>query len=102
MSLPNIAVTAGDPSGIGPEIAVKAARDARVVAVCRPIIYGPHSEAELAAFPAGRVDPASGRAAYDAIVRATGDALAGRVAAVVTAPINKAAFAEAGYAWPGH
>ena len=39
--LPLIAVTAGDPCGIGPEIAMKASRDARVTAVCRPVIYGP-------------------------------------------------------------
>jgi 4-hydroxythreonine-4-phosphate dehydrogenase len=102
MPLPVLAITAGDPSGIGPEIAVKAREDPRVVAVCRPMIYGPHTTAALAAFPAGRVDPAAGRAAYDAIVHATTDALAGRVAAVVTAPINKAAFAAAGYPWRGH
>lgn len=97
-----IAITAGDPSGIGPEIAVKAARDPRVVAVCRPVIYGPHRPGALQAFPAGRVDASSGRAAYDAIVQATNDALAGTVAAVVTAPINKAAFAAAGFPWRGH
>jgi 4-hydroxythreonine-4-phosphate dehydrogenase len=102
MSLPVLAITAGDPSGIGPEIAVKASEDPRVVAVCRPTIYGPHTTAALAAFPVGRVNPAAGRAAYDAIVHATTDALAGRVAAVVTAPINKAAFAAAGYPWRGH
>jgi 4-hydroxythreonine-4-phosphate dehydrogenase len=102
MSLPVLAITAGDPSGIGPEIAVKARDDPRVVAVCRPMIYGPHTTAALAAFPAGRVNPAAGRAAYDAIVHATSDALSGRVAAVVTAPINKAAFAAAGYPWRGH
>jgi 4-hydroxythreonine-4-phosphate dehydrogenase len=100
--LPTIAITVGDPSGIGPEIAVKAARDARVTAVCRPVIYGEHTPAGLEAFPAGRVDAASGKAAYDAIVSATRDAMAGKVAAVVTAPINKAAFAAAGYPWPGH
>jgi 4-hydroxythreonine-4-phosphate dehydrogenase len=102
MPLPVLAITAGDPSGIGPEIAVKAREDPRVVAVCRPMIYGPHTTAALAAFPAGRVNPAAGHAAYDAIVHATTDALAGRVAAVVTAPINKAAFAAAGYPWRGH
>jgi 4-hydroxythreonine-4-phosphate dehydrogenase len=102
MSLPALALTAGDPSGIGPEIVVKAARDARVMGVCRPVIYGPHAAGELEAFPAGRVDARSGRAAHDAIVAATRDALAGTVAAVVTAPINKAAFAAAGLAWPGH
>lgn len=102
MALPVIAVTAGDPSGVGPEIAVKASRHPRVVAVCRPVIYGPHAEADIAPFPAGRIDAASGRAAYDAIVAATNDAKAGPVAAVVTAPINKAAFAAAGLPWRGH
>src|SRR5579864_3413094 len=102
MSLPVLAITAGDPSGIGPEIAVKAKDDPRVVAACRPVIYGPHTPSALAAFPVGRVNPAAGRAAYDAIVHATTDALAGRVAAVVTAPISKAAFAAAGYPWRGH
>src|SRR5579862_9088917 len=102
MSLPTVAVTVGDPSGIGPEIAVKASRDARVAAVCRPVIYGPHTAQALHPFPIGRVDAASGRAAYEAIVHATKDAIAGKVAAVVTAPINKAAFAAAGFEWRGH
>jgi 4-hydroxythreonine-4-phosphate dehydrogenase len=102
MPLPVIALTAGDPSGIGPEIAVKAAADPRVLAVCQPVIYGPHTAEELAGFPIGRVDAGSGRAAYAAIVAATADALAGKVAAMATAPINKAAFAAAGYPWPGH
>jgi len=99
---PIIAVTAGDPSGIGPEIAVKAARDPRVVQACQPVIYGPHSSDALRPFPAGRIDPASGRAAYDAVVLATQDALAGKVDAVATGPINKEAFAAAGLAWRGH
>jgi 4-hydroxythreonine-4-phosphate dehydrogenase len=102
MSLPLIAITAGDPSGIGPEIALKASHDPRVVAVCRPSIYGPHTAAQLAPFPAGQIDAGSGKAAYDAIVHAVSDALAGRVGAIVTAPINKAAFAAAGYPWRGH
>lgn len=100
--LPTIAVTAGDPSGIGPEIAVKAIRDPKVVAVCRPVIYGPHAVDDLAPFPAGRVDATSARAAYEAIVQATEDARSGRVAAIATAPINKEAFAEAGLQWRGH
>ena len=97
-----IAITVGDPSGIGPEIAVKAARDPRVVAVCRPVLYGPHTAEELRPFPIGQIDAGSARAAYDAIVRATNDAREGKVAAVVTAPISKEAFALAGYPWRGH
>jgi 4-hydroxythreonine-4-phosphate dehydrogenase len=100
--LPLIAITAGDPSGIGPEIAVKAAHDPRVLACCCPVIYGPHEPGLVAAFPAGRVSADSARAAYNAIVAATEDALSGSVAAVVTAPIHKAAFAAAGYRWRGH
>lgn len=92
----------GDPSGIGPEVATKAARDPRVVEACRPVLYGPHTPAELSRFPAGQVDADSALAAYDAIVRAAADALAGRVAAIATAPVSKAAFAAAGLAWRGH
>jgi 4-hydroxythreonine-4-phosphate dehydrogenase len=99
---PTIAITAGDPSGIGPEIAVRAIADPAVLGICEPIIYGPHTEADIAPFPAGEISAASGRAAFDAIVRATRDALAGRVAAVVTAPVNKASFAAAGLPWRGH
>jgi 4-hydroxythreonine-4-phosphate dehydrogenase len=102
VTLPIVAITVGDPSGIGPEIAVKAARDPRVTAVCRPVLYGPHSSGATAEFPRGQISASSGRAAYDAIVAATNDALAGRVHAVATAPINKAAFAAAGLPWKGH
>ena len=102
MSLPVIAVTVGDPSGIGPEIAVKAARDPRVVAACSPRLYGPHTAADLAAFPAGRVSADSARAAYEAIVRAVEDARQDRVSAMATAPVNKEAFAAAGLSWRGH
>jgi 4-hydroxythreonine-4-phosphate dehydrogenase len=102
MSLPVIAVTVGDPSGIGPEIAVKAARDPRVVAECRPRLYGPHTPADLARFPARRISADSARAAYDAIVLAVSDATGGHVDAVATAPVNKAAFAAAGLSWRGH
>jgi len=100
--LPVIAITTGDPSGIGPEIAEKALRDPRVVGVCRPVLYGACEPEALAKFPCGSVNAASGQAAYDAIVEATGDALHQRVAAIVTAPVNKAAFAAAGLPWKGH
>jgi 4-hydroxythreonine-4-phosphate dehydrogenase len=102
MPLPRIAITVGDPSGIGPEIAVKASHDARVLAACEPIIYGPYREQEVSAFPVGRVNAAAGHAAYEAIVAAVRDTLDGRIAAMATAPINKAAFAAAGHRWPGH
>ena len=102
MSLPTIGITCGDPSGIGPEIAVKATHDPRVVSLCRPVLYGPHAKGDVSRFPIGRVSAESGKAAYAAIEAATRDAMDKKIAAIVTAPINKAAFAEAGYPWRGH
>jgi 4-hydroxythreonine-4-phosphate dehydrogenase len=52
--------------------------------------------------PAGQVDARAGAAAHAAIVRASHDAIAGRVRAVVTAPIHKEAIAAAGVRHPGH
>jgi len=37
---PRIAVTMGDPAGVGPEIVVQALRFPEVVSVCRPVVYG--------------------------------------------------------------
>ena len=39
-SLPRLAVTMGDPAGIGPEIAVKALLDQAVTSICRPVLIG--------------------------------------------------------------
>jgi 4-hydroxythreonine-4-phosphate dehydrogenase len=50
----------------------------------------------------GQVDARAGAAAHAAIVRASRDAMAGRVRAVVTAPIHKEALAAAGIRHPGH
>jgi 4-hydroxythreonine-4-phosphate dehydrogenase len=96
---PRIAITAGDPAGIGPEIASRAAEDARVRDACEPIVYGPPPGAT---FPPGVLSAAAGRAAYDTIVRAVDDARSGEVAAIATAPINKEAFRLAGLPWSGH
>jgi 4-hydroxythreonine-4-phosphate dehydrogenase len=96
---PRVALTAGDPAGIGPEIVAKAAADPRVLEACEPRIYGP--PADLVVTP-GRVDPRAGRAAYDVIVSAVSDAMRGRVDAIATAPVSKEAFALAGLQWKGH
>ena len=99
---PRVGITTGDPAGIGPEIARKAVDDPRVQHVCEPIIYGPSTDDELRMFERGCVSAAAGRAAYEAIVHAAEDAIAGRIAAMATAPINKEAFAAAELPWPGH
>jgi 4-hydroxythreonine-4-phosphate dehydrogenase len=95
---PRIALTVGDPAGIGPEVAAKAAEDPRVRAVCDPIIYAP---AEME-FQPGVLSADAGQAAYDTICRAVDDAMAGRIEAIATAPVNKLAFARAGLPWKGH
>jgi 4-hydroxythreonine-4-phosphate dehydrogenase len=96
---PRVAITAGDPAGIGPEIAARAAADPSVLDVCEPLIYGP---ANGQSYAPGQLSAAAGRAAYDAIVRAVGDATARRVDAIATAPINKEALRLAGLPWRGH
>jgi len=94
-----IAITVGDPAGIGPEIAAKAAADPRVREVCEPVLYGPP---DPGAFAPGELSAAAGQAAYDAICAAVRDAQAGVVSAIATAPVNKLAFARAGLPWKGH
>ncbi len=37
---PTIALTLGDVAGIGPEVAVRACADPRIIAACRPVIVG--------------------------------------------------------------
>ena len=96
---PRVAITAGDPAGIGPEIAEKAARDPRVLAACEPVIFPSETAGVI---HVGEVSAEAGRAAYDAIVRAVQAARAGEIDAVATAPVNKLAFARAGLPWKGH
>src|SRR5215217_775441 len=102
MPKPRVAITVGDPAGIGPEIAGKAAAHAEVLAICEPVLYGPTAAAELERFSIGTISAGAGRAAYDAIIDAVADAQAGRIDAIATAPINKEAFAAAGIPWRGH
>lgn len=97
--LPRVAITVGDPAGIGPEIAAAAAADRGVLEVCTPLVYAPP---DGAGFVPGQLSGEAGQAAYDTLLRAVADARAGVVDAIATAPINKAAFARAGLTWRGH
>ena len=94
---PRVGITVGDPAGIGPEIAAKAAADPRVLAACEPRVYDAPGR-----FVTGALSADAGRAAYDAIVRAVHDTREGTIDAIATAPVNKAAFALAGLPWKGH
>ena len=96
---PRVAITVGDPAGIGPEVARKAASSPAVLAVCEPVIYAPP---EKPLFAPGVLSAAAGQAAYEVIVRAVDDARRGEVDAIATGPVNKEAFKLAGLPWRGH
>ena len=57
---------------------------------------------DVADIPIGGIDARAGQAAYDCLVAATQAALAGKIAGITTAPLNKAAFRAAGLDYPGH
>jgi 4-phospho-D-threonate 3-dehydrogenase / 4-phospho-D-erythronate 3-dehydrogenase len=70
--LPRIAVTMGDPAGVGPEIVVRALAEPGVHAVCRPVVYG----------DAGILKRAGGVLGSDAEIIPGGEPAPGRVAVV--------------------
>jgi 4-hydroxythreonine-4-phosphate dehydrogenase len=97
--MPRVAITVGDPAGIGPEIAFRAAADPAVLELCEPVVYAPP---DGGGFAPGVLSGEAGQAAYELIVRAVSDAERGAVDALATAPINKEAFRLAGLPWHGH
>lgn len=94
-----IAISTGDPLGIGPEI-------------CRAAMANPSAGVELVAFGAERTwdSPAprtpradAGRASFEALMSAVDAVKRGDCHALVTAPINKEAWHAAGVTThPGH
>lgn len=104
---PRLAVTVGDPRGIGPEIVVVASRDERVRAACDLTVLGPTDTVAEPDESIGRWQPAgdialAGALGARAVERAVAMAMAGEVDGVVTAPIDKHALLEGGVADPGH
>lgn len=105
---PCLAVTLGDPRGIGPEVVQKALADPALHAHADFLLVGPRGLAGPGAYePVGAWDggadaAAAGRVAAQAIERAVQLVLAGEAQALVTAPIDKAALHAAGYRFPGH
>jgi len=122
VSAARIAISLGDPSGIGPEIVVRAlaarpdadvivfgdvgvlARAAEIARVAAPAAARIRAVTALAPgdVTAGQPNDATGRAQLAYLQAATDAALAGDVAALVTAPISKQWIARAGFAFPGH
>ncbi|MBE7498664.1 MAG: 4-hydroxythreonine-4-phosphate dehydrogenase PdxA [Verrucomicrobiaceae bacterium] len=124
MPKPLIAVTMGDPAGIGPELCLHLLRNEAIAKVCTPIIYGdlsvlervskvlnlpfnPASVRDLrcvdgANITPGKVSAACGNAAFRYVIAAIEAGLNGEVAAVATASLNKEAMHAAGHKYPGH
>jgi len=107
----------GDPGGIGPEIAVKAALDKRVRAICEPVIVGAKDALEAHCgslkklrlvetapreFHIGEMHPEHGLAALDAARAAIQGAMAGHYHAVVAAPHSETAIHAAGIEFDGY
>ena len=69
---------------------------------CIPVLQVDGLDAGLLLASVGRVDARAGAAAAACIRQAVRSALAGDVAALVTAPIHKEALAAAGVGFPGH
>ena len=123
MSKPKIAITMGDPAGVGPELGVRLLVETDIATRCDPVIFGSAtilaaaaeklelelpSASEVHDLPLdtelvpGKVSAACGQASFDYIEQAIAAALDGKVAAVVTNPINKEAWHAAGITFPGH
>ena len=100
----------GSPAVLERALVVVGSR-ARVVVVDRPEDARPAGDTipclegttqELADVAPGRVDARAGRAAYDFLVTAIDLALAGRIEAITTLPLNKEALHAGGIRVPGH
>ena len=136
---PIIAMTMGDPVGIGPEIIMKAFSEKEMYDLCRPVVIGPAhwlslsgdgptikpvAAIEQCQFEPGILEvldldsdaptrrfqewqygvphPQAAQAAISAIRVAAQLAMTKKVAAMVTAPINKEALKKVGFVHPGH
>jgi 4-hydroxythreonine-4-phosphate dehydrogenase len=102
-----LAVTLGDPRGIGPEVVCAALADARVRAAIEPVIVGPRGagvavDDSVGEWRAGGSAATAGELSGRAIERAVALARSGAVAGLVTGPIDKAALLAGGYDFPGH
>jgi 4-hydroxythreonine-4-phosphate dehydrogenase len=131
-ALPVIALTAGEPAGIGPDLCVALAREslpcrlsvlgdvdvlrarARALGVAVDLVQSetvpPHRPGSLhvrhlpAAAPvsAGVLDPANSAHVLALLDAALAGCRSGRYAAMVTAPVHKGIINDAGFAFSGH
>lgn len=93
-----IAITPGDPSGIGPEVVRKALRSGKLDRRFRyEVVLGD----EIPRVAPGRPSRLGARFALRALEAGVAGCLEQRYAALVTGPVNKAALKAAGFRFPG-
>lgn len=127
MAKRRIAITMGDPAGIGPEIIVKAFANEDIYKLCNPIVIGDKIFIEEvikllgidfdsdnievlnlneikkpSKFAKGQPSEDSGKASFSYIKKAVELYRLGIIEAIVTCPISKTALRMAGLPWSGH
>ena len=126
MSRPTVAITIGDPAGVGAEIALKALAGPEYAELANWIVVGDHAALEavqpgyrdrvdsrIRFVSPGLLDPTKpirfgtlaaeyGAAALEYVRLATLMCLAGEADAMVTAPLNKEAVSMSGITFSGH
>jgi len=124
--LPTIALTTGDPAGVGPEIVLKALADPEIAPLANWIVVGdarilaiaevqtecplrharlhdiPEGLEDLTGFESGKLDARCGTAGVAYVRVATELCLRGEADAMVTAPLNKEAVTLSGRPFSGH
>ncbi|MGP0128261.1 MAG: 4-hydroxythreonine-4-phosphate dehydrogenase PdxA [cyanobacterium endosymbiont of Rhopalodia musculus] len=128
---PHLAVTMGDPGGIGAEVILKALADPSITESCRLTVFGtrsilhntyqvlqttgesladpeslsvvdiPLDRTTLSQITLGHGNQASGRASFAYLETATDRTLKGEFQGIVTAPIAKSCWKAAGHDYPG-
>jgi 4-hydroxythreonine-4-phosphate dehydrogenase len=93
--LKTIALTLGDPAGVGPEIIDAALASGKVAAQFNYRVVGEYIG------EAGKPNEVTARAALNALEEAATLAKTGEVAAVVTGPVSKVRLQEIGFRFPG-
>ncbi|MDA1117975.1 MAG: 4-hydroxythreonine-4-phosphate dehydrogenase PdxA [Proteobacteria bacterium] len=109
MSVAVIALTSGEPAGVGPELCAAVARKFRgarlVVIGDAGLLKGcPNIEHVALAAPrrAGKLNPDNSRYVLEVLDRAIAGCLSGEYGAMVTAPVHKGVINDAGIAFTGH
>jgi 4-hydroxythreonine-4-phosphate dehydrogenase len=117
--MPVIAVTSGEPAGIGPDICLRLAErkwPARLVVIGDRALLTARAQQlgieigsiEIRHIPlqkstlAGRLDTANARYVLDILDTALAGCVSGEFAAMVTAPVHKGIINDAGIAFTGH